>query len=191
MSKFDAEDLSKVSVYKSGRTIYFFDEINNEAVCECIKFLQELEQESIKKEIKVIINSEGGSIYDGLALYDRLRNVQCPLVIIGTGVVASMAVTVFLAGEERYLTENTRLMTHQARTDAEDMRTVDIQVEAKEMQTLEDMCASIISERTGQKIRKVKNDIRIADRWISANKALDEGYAHEIIKNKRTYRKKK
>lgn len=183
-------DELKCNVYRKGRTIYFFDELSNGSVCEAIKLIQELEEESVKKPIQLIINSDGGSIYDGFALYDKLRNLQCHLSVIGTGVIASMAVVVYLAGEDRYLTENTRLMTHQGETEIEG-RTIDIQVEAQEMKIIEENCASIIAERTGQSLNKVKNEIKIADRWISAEQAVDEGYAHEIIRNKRTRRRRK
>ncbi len=185
------EDRDRALVYREGRTIYFFDEIEEDSVCEAIRLLDKIENESNKKDIKIIINSNGGSCYDGLALYDRIRQSECNIVTLGTGLVGSMALIVFLAGDERIVTENTTLLTHQTAISDFTGKCAELKIEAKEVEKLEDMLLEIISERTGQSIKKLKNETRPGDKWFGSEEAVEEGYADSIIKNTRTYRRKR
>lgn len=176
------------TVYKTGRTIYFYDEVNNKTVCEASKFIDELESEN-DKEIELIINSNGGSIYDGLALYDRIRSSACQINTVGTGFVASMGLIVFLAGDHRTLTETAMLLNHQGSSQFEG-NTGDFKIEAKEMTRLEDLTVQIIAERTGLAPKVIKKDIKIGDDYISPELAVTKGFAHAIIVNKREPLKK-
>ena len=109
-NRFDERD--RTLVFCEGRTIYFFDEINESSACEAIRIIDKLEYDN-KKDIRIVINSGGGNCYDGLALYDRIRQSGCNILTLGTGLVVSMALIIFLAGDERELTENARLLVHQ------------------------------------------------------------------------------
>lgn len=185
-----SEDRDKTLVSVQGRTIYFFDEVDEDSVCEAIKIMDKLEKEN-KKEITIVINSVGGSCYDGLALYDKIRQSDCNIVTRGTGLVASMALILFLAGDEREITENTRLLSHQIAVTDFSGRAEDFRLEQKEIDYLNESLTRIISERTGQSEGKIRKDQKPGDYWISSERALDEGYTHSVIKNKRTYRRKK
>lgn len=168
------EDLiQKTIVYKIGRRIYFFSDVDADSICEAIKYLDELEKES-KKPIEIVFNSEGGSIYDGLALYDRIRQSDCEITTIGTGLVGSMAVILFLAGDYRYVTESCTILNHQGSDSI-----------------LEEYLVDLISERTGLPTKKIKADIKKGDDHIKPDRAVDEGFVHEIIKNKRTRRRRR
>jgi len=180
----------KSLVYRVRRTIFFFDEVKAESVLEAIKLINEIEADNSTKPIEFVINSVGGSCYDGLALYDRLRQSECKIITIGTGLVASIALLVFLAGEVRFVTENVRLLNHQGYTEIAG-KTSDVEIDYKELKKLEDMVNSEISDRAGITLSKVLRDIKIGDRWFGAEQAIEEGYAHELIKNKRTRRKRK
>ena len=187
----DSADEDNVVVFREGRTIYFFDEIDEESVCEAIKFLDKIEEESSKKEITIKLNSSGGSCYDGLALYDRIRQSPCNIVIIGSGLIASMGLIIFLAGDERRLSENARLLNHQMSIEDFSGRDTALKIEHQEVHKLDVIMTEIISERTGQSIKKLNNETLPGDKWFGSEYAVDNGYAHEIIKNTRTYRKKK
>lgn len=180
----------KSLVYRLNRTIFFFDEVRSESVLEAIKLLNEIDTEKNNKPIEFVINSEGGSCADGLALYDRLRHANSPIVTIGTGMVASIALLVYLAGDERLLTENVRLLNHQAYAETYG-KTSDIEINYKEIKYLEDTINSLISDRTGNSLSKIQREIKIGDRWFGAEQAIEEGYAHQIIKNKRTRKRRK
>jgi ATP-dependent Clp protease protease subunit len=183
-------DEDRTLVYCEGRTIYFFDEVNEDSVCDAIRFLDKLDKDSSKKEITIVINSGGGNCYDGLALYDRIRQSGCNVRTRGTGVVASMALILFLAGDEREVTENTRLLSHQVSVHDFCGRAEDFKIESREIDRLNDCLVAIISERTGQTENRIKRDQKPGDYWINAEKAKEEGYTDTIIKNTRTYRKK-
>jgi ATP-dependent Clp protease protease subunit len=136
--------------------------------------------ESRTKEIQLILNTPGGQVYDGLALYDYLDSLQCPLVTIGTGLVASMGVIIFLAGNKRYFTQNTRLMTHQISTQVIG-KVSDVKIDFEETKVLEKICNGIIANKTKQSIKVIENDIKKGDRYFGAEEALQRGYIHKII----------
>ena len=173
----------KVNVRKIGRTIYFFDEVSPDSVCEAIYLLQVLEAESTEEPIQMIICSGGGDCYDGFALYDKMRSSKCLISTVGSGIVASMAVILFLAGDRRYVTENARLMNHQVSTYLEG-RMEDAVIDINETKALEDMLLLVISERTGRSIKKLIKERQKGDRFLSAMDSVNEGYAEAVILNK-------
>lgn len=176
-------------VYKIGRTIYFYTEIDNESVCKTIRFLDELEKES-KKEITIKICSHGGYIYSGFALYDRIRQSVCQINTVGAGIVGSMALIVYLAGDYRYIEENATLLNHQGYDEIEG-RTEDLKIAVKETERLEKRAIEIVACHTGLTERKIINDIQRGDNYIKPERAIDEGFAHELLKNDRVIRKRK
>jgi len=174
------EDSDKLAIFKHGRKIYFFDEINNETVAEAIKYFQILEEESKVNPITLIINSEGGSIYDGLALFDRIKISPCQIITIGTGFVASMGFVVFLAGDERIITPSTVLLNHQ-NWDEIIGRTNDLKIQTAEVVRLENYIINLISKITGNTVKKIRDDIAFGDKYIAPAEALTQGYAHKMV----------
>jgi ATP-dependent Clp protease, protease subunit len=167
-------------VFRAGCTLYFFDEINAYSVSEALRLLQAIGSEFPKEPIQIILNSCGGSVYDGLCLYDYLESVKNPIIIIGTGLVASMAVIILLAGDERYLTKNARLMVHQIATHVEG-KVNDVKIDYDETKELEKICNEIIANKIGSSIKKIASEIKIGDKYLSANEALEKGYIHGVI----------
>ena len=173
------QDVPKSSVQVNGRTIYFFGEVHYLSACELNIVLDELEKKS-RKPIEIVLNSPGGNVYDGLNIYDRIRYSKCPIGIVGTGLVASMALIIFLAGKIRYVTPNTILMNHQIASEVQGKYN-DLKVELEEINRLEDLCVSLIAERTGLSAKKIKADIKKGDDYIDVNRAIKEGFAHKIL----------
>ena len=168
------------SIYRQGRSLYFFDEINNYTVAEALRLLQLMVNEAPKKPVQIILNTPGGSVYDGLAFYDYLRYLSCPLMIIGTGLIASMGIIIILAGDKRCVTKNTRLMSHQISTQVQG-KVSDVKIDFTETKELEKICDNIIAERTGQSLKVVQNEIKNGDKYLGAEEALKKGYIHKII----------
>ena len=183
------EDQDKSTVYVVDRTIYFITEVTAESVGESIRHLDKLEKES-KKPINMLFSSIGGNCYDGLALYDRIRRSECEIITTATGLVASMSVLLFLAGDYRHITENAILLNHQTSADM-DGKVTDLKIEMDEIVKLEELTVELIAERTGQQPKKIKSEVKLGDCYIRAERALEEGYAHELIQNKRTIRRRK
>lgn len=173
------DSFSKVSVFRVANIIYFFDDINAHTVCEAIKFIDEIEF-SKEKELTFILNSHGGEEYSGLALYDRLRSCKCEVTMVGTGFIASMALIIYLAGDKRVATKHARFLNHQGSM-AIDGKASDIKIESKEIEAMEDICNSIIAERTNQDIKKLKQSIKIGNKYIDTLEAKKTGITHEII----------
>lgn len=188
-AKDSSDDSNKSLVYRIGRKIYFYDDVDAGSVCQAIKYIDEIEKES-KKPIEFEIMSYGGSCYDGLALYDRIRRSQCEIFTIATGMVGSMAVIVYLAGDYRYITENCTILNHQS-SDAIEGKASDLKINVEETIKLEELMVDIIAERTGLLAKKIKAEIKIGDDYIRPEQAIEDGFAHELIANKRSRRRRK
>jgi ATP-dependent Clp protease protease subunit len=172
----------RMAVSRLGRIIFFFAEITDETVCEAIKLCQMIQDESTKKPIEFYLNSPGGSVYSGLALYDYLLSCKAPIVTIGTGIVASMGVLILLAGQRRMATKNTRFMTHQVSSESKG-RVSDIGIDYNETKKLEKICNEIINRRTNQSIKSIEKDIKIGDKYMDVTEAMKKNYIHQVIEN--------
>ena len=177
-----SEDTPKQVVCRVGRRIYFFSDVDMWSVCEAIKHIDKMEFES-KKPIEFVIDSAGGYCYHGLALFDRIRQSKCKVNMIATGLVASMGLVVYLAGDYRALTENSRLLNHQSTSDLGG-KVSDIKIETQEIFRLEDQISQIIADRTGISLKKIKSQTKVGDDYILPKQALKDGYSHLIIPNK-------
>jgi ATP-dependent Clp protease protease subunit len=176
----EQEFFCRPNVYCIDRTIYFFSEINETSVCEAIKILDVLEKQKVKKPIEILLNSPGGQCYAGLSLYDRIRHSKCHICIIGSGIIASMAFIIFLAGETRYVHKNAILMNHQI-SSMSGGKLSDLKIDLEETKRIEKQCLAIISERTGQTIKAIEKQIAKGDDYITPERALKEGIASKII----------
>lgn len=172
---------SKTLVSREGNVIYFFDEMDGAAVCDAIKYIDEIEH-ALKLETLIFkLSSGGGNVYDGLALYDRLRACKCHITMIGTGLVASMAFIVYLAGDRRICTQNIRFLNHQTKVGiSENLTEVQIKTEQLETKTLETAMIDICADRTFLTPKVIKNHIKLGDKYIRAQEAISMGIAHEI-----------
>ncbi len=147
-----------------------------------------LESQDEKRDIKVYINSEGGGVYSGQAMYDTIKHVKNDVITINVGLSASAGALLLSAGSKgkRFALPHARTMIHQPHvfgTGVEGQAT-DIEITAKEMIKLKDEYASIIAENTEQKIKKVLEDIE-RDRWMSAEEAVQYGIIDKIMKPKK------
>jgi ATP-dependent Clp protease protease subunit len=174
------ESSLRSKVTRKGRNIYFFDDVDEGSVLEAAQHVINLQLESDKKPITILINSAGGGVYDGLCLYDVLRACPAPIITIGMGLVASMAFIIYLAGDRRISTMNTRFMNHQISANL-DGKNTDIKIQQIEMDEIEKICLRIISGRTGIAPKVIQKEIKIGDHYYSAQEAMKKGIVHEIV----------
>jgi len=131
--------------------------------------------------IRVIITSPGGHVDSGYAIHDTMRYVKSPVITIGAGWVASIAVPILFGGDrgKRYSLPNTRFLLHQPSGGAGG-QAADIRIEAQEILKIRQRINGLISEETGQPVDKVALD---SDRnfWMNANEALEYGLISKII----------
>lgn len=162
------------------RTILVNGQVDQELAEKVMSQLLILEAEN-NDPIKVIITSPGGHVDSGFAIYDTMRFIKSPVITIGAGWVASIAVPIFFGGTsgKRYSLPNTRFLLHQPSGGAGG-QAADIRIEAQEILKIRTKINNMISQETGQQVDKVRQD---SDRnfWMSAEEALDYGLANKII----------
>jgi ATP-dependent Clp protease protease subunit len=156
-------------------------------ICNIIKaqllYLEQLDQ---KKDVKIYIDSPGGSVYSGLGLLDTMEYIKPDIMTVNTGLAASMAAILLCCGTKgkRKTLKRSRTMIHQPMSSSYGFyQASDISIDAKEINSLKYELYEIISEHAGQKIEKVEQD---ADRdyWMNASEALKYGMVDEIITKK-------
>ena len=165
----------------SDRIIFMGEEVNSHTANLVVAQLLFLAHEDPKRDIKLYINSPGGSVYDGLAIIDTMRFVEPDVQTIGIGLQASMGAMLLSCGTKgkRYLLPNSRVMIHQPSSGTEGKIT-DQEIMLREHIFLKKRLAEILAENTGQKLDKVVADMD-RDNWMSATEAKAYGIVDEII----------
>ena len=141
-----------------------------------------LANEDPKKDIKLYINSPGGSVYDGLAIIDTMNFVEPDIQTIGIGLQASMGAMLLSCGAKgkRFVLPNSRIMIHQPSSGTEGKIT-DQEIMLKEGIFLKKRLAEIFAKNTGKKLEQVEKDMD-RDNWMSAEEAVKYGIVDKIIK---------
>ncbi len=149
------------------------------AICAQLLFLQ---SQDPKKEISVYVNSPGGSVTAGLAIYDTMQFVKCPIATYCIGQAASMGAVLLSAGTKgrRFALPNARIMVHQPSGGAEGKAT-DIEITAKEILRLKDVLNGILAKHSGKKFEDVVRDTE-RDYFMSAEEAKAWGLIDEVLK---------
>ena len=163
------------------RIIFLGTEVNDDVANIIIAQLLILEGEDPDKEITLYINSPGGVITAGLAIYDTMQYIRCPVSTVCLGQAASMAAWLLAAGEKgrRRCLPNSRVMIHQPLAGVRGQAS-DIEIHAKEIIQLRHRMNEILSKHTDQPVEKIKDDTE-RDRFLSASDALEYGIIDEVI----------
>lgn len=141
-----------------------------------------LANEDPKRDIKLYINSPGGSVYDGLAIIDTMDYIKPDVQTIGIGLQASMGAMLLSCGAKgkRFVLPNSRIMIHQPSSGTEG-KVTDQEITLRESIFVKKRLAEIFAERTGKTLKQVEKDMD-RDNWMSAEEALAYGIVDEIIK---------
>ena len=163
------------------RIIFIWDAIEDTMANLIIAQLLFLESEDPERDIYLYINSPGGVVTAGLAIYDTMQYLKAPVSTICVGQAASMGAVLLAAGAKgkRYALPNSRIMIHQGSGGFRG-NTPDVMIQVKELETLVDKLMKIIAKHTGQDAEKVKRDID-RDRFMSADEAKSYGLIDEIF----------
>ena len=166
------------------RIIFLGGPIGDDAANIVIAQLLFLESQDPKKEIKLYINSPGGSVTAGLAIYDTMQYVKCDVATICIGIAGSMAAVLLAAGQKgkRFVLPNSEVLIHQIMGGAEGQAT-EIEIAAKQIIKLKNKLNTILSKHTGQDLARVERDSD-RDFWMSAKEAKEYGIVDKIIKTK-------
>lgn len=163
------------------RIIFLGTQINDQVANTIIAQLLYLESEDSEKEISLYINSPGGVITSGLAIYDTMQYIRAPVNTICLGQAASMGAFLLSSGArgKRYALPNARIMVHQPLGGAQGQAS-DIQIQAQEIQRLKDKLNGILAEQTGQSLEKISQDTD-RDRYMTADEACEYGLIDEVM----------
>ena len=157
------------------------DDIANLVIAQLL-FLQ---AEDPKKDIDLYINSPGGSVTAGLAIYDTIQTVSCNVKTFCLGQCASMGAVLLTSGTpgKRFALPHSRIMIHQPWGGAEGTA-ADIEIQSKEILRLRSMLNNILAHHTGQNFKKIERDTN-RDFFMSASEAVEYGLADSIVNNKK------
>jgi len=157
-----------------------FDQVSS-LICAQLLYL---ESENPGKDISFYINSPGGVVSSGLAIYDTMQYIRCPVSTVCIGQAASMGSLLLAAGEKgkRYALPNARIMVHQPSGGAQGQAT-DIEIQAREILTLRKRLNEIYVRHTGQAIEAIENKLE-RDSYLSAQEARDFGLVDEVVENR-------
>ena len=154
------------------------DSISNVVIAELLY----LNSQDKEKEISLYINSPGGSVSSGLAIYDTIRHIKAPVHTIAMGLAASMASVILSAGDKRSLLPHTKVMIHQPLIpEGIGGKETDIAILAKDLSSTRRTISEILSKHTGKTIRQIEKDIE-NDRYMTAQEAISYGIADSIIR---------
>lgn len=163
------------------RIIFLGSEIDDDVANSIVAQLLLLDSENPEKDIMLYINSPGGVITAGMAIYDTMKLIKADVSTICLGDAASMGAFLLSGGTKgkRLALPNSRIMIHQPLGGAKGQAT-DIEIEAKEILRMKSMLNSLLAEHTGQKIETIKKDTE-RDNFMSAAQALEYGLIDKII----------
>lgn len=168
------------------RIIFLGTEVNDYTANVIQAQLLYLDSADPGKDVSIYINSPGGSVYAGLGIYDTMQYISSDVTTICTGIAASMAAVLLVAGAKgkRFALRHSRVMIHQPMGGAQGQAS-DIEITAREIQKLKKELYEIISEHSGVPFEKVERDSD-RDYWMTAEEAQQYGMIDQVlIKNKR------
>lgn len=163
------------------RIIFLGEDVNAHTANLVVAQLLFLAHEDPKKDIKLYINSPGGSVYDGLAIIDTMNYIKPDVQTIGIGLQASMGAMLLSCGAKgkRFALPNARVMIHQPSSGTQGKIT-DQEIMLKEGIFLKKRLAEILAKNTGKKVDQIIKDMD-RDNWMSADEAKDYGIIDEVI----------
>jgi ATP-dependent Clp protease protease subunit len=173
------------------RIVFIGEQVHDGMANTIIAQLLFLESEDPDKDINIYVNSPGGSVTAGLAIYDTMQYIKPEIATICMGQTSSMAALLLAAGNKgkRYALPHSRIMIHQPLGGAQGQAT-DIDIHAKEILRTRDMLNAILARHTGQPIEKIRRDTE-RDFFMSGEEAVEYGIVDKVITSRELKRQTK
>ncbi len=165
------------------RIIFLGEDVNEHTANVVVAQLLHLANEDPKADISLYINSPGGSVSDGLAIYDTMNFIKPDVATYGIGLQASMGAFLLSSGAKgkRFVLPNSRVMIHQPSSGTQG-KVTDQEISLRETIRIKRLLNEILAKNTGQKLAKIEKDVD-RDYWLDAKEAVDYGIADKIVKN--------
>ena len=166
------------------RIIVLSDEVNDVTASLVVAQLLFLEGQDAEKDISLYINSPGGSVSAGFAIYDTMQYIKCDVSTICMGMAASMGAFLLSSGAKgkRFALPNSQIMIHQPLGGAQGQAT-EIEIVATQILKIRENINNILAENTGRSIEEIKRDTE-RDNYMTAQEAMDYGLIDRVIKNR-------
>jgi ATP-dependent Clp protease protease subunit len=163
------------------RIVFLGSGINDQVANLIVAQLLYLDSQDPEREISLYINSPGGIIYHGLAIYDTMQQVRAPVRTVAVGVTASMGTVLLAAGTHgrRYALPHATIHMHPAGGGAQGYAP-DVEIQYKELQRMQNLLHELLARHTGQTAKKIADDFD-RDRWMSAEDAVEYGIIDEVL----------
>ena len=164
------------------RTIVISDSVDSKLADKIVRQLLIMEQMDPKAEIKIMINSPGGEIYSGFAIYDMAKFITCPITTIVMGLAASMGSVLSLVGDDgrRFALPNARILIHQPLLMGAEGAATDLEIQSRQIIKTRKMLADLYAKKTGKTSAQILKDLD-RDNWMTAEEALKYGLIDKII----------
>lgn len=166
------------------RIIVLSDEVNDATASLVVAQLLFLEGQDAEKDISLYINSPGGSVSAGFAIYDTMQYIKCDVSTTCMGMAASMGAFLLSSGAKgkRFALPNSQIMIHQPLGGAQGQAT-EIEIVATQILKIRENINNILAENTGRSIEEIKRDTE-RDNYMTAQEAMDYGLIDRVIKNR-------
>lgn len=173
------------------RIIFLGDQVNEHTANVVVAQLLHLANEDSSKDISIYINSPGGSVYDGLAIYDTMNFIAPDVATYGIGLQASMGAFLLSSGTKgkRYLLPQSRVMIHQPSSGTHG-KVTDQEISLRESIRIKKLLNELLARNTGKTLAKIEKDVD-RDYWMSAKEAVDYGLADKVLVSLKTSKKTK
>ena len=165
------------------RRIFLWSSVDDDSARGVVTRLLSLDSEDPEKEIVLYINSPGGSVHDGMAIYDAMQAITAPVSTVCTGLAASMGAVLLASGRKgrRFTWPHARIMIHQPSVMGTiTARATDLDIHAKEIIRMREELNRLLADRTGQDVDKIAADTD-RDYFMSAEEAVEYGLVDEIV----------
>ncbi len=167
------------------RIIFLSGEVNDVTASLVVAQLLFLESEDSNKDINLYINSPGGSVSAGMAIYDTMKYIKCDVSTICVGVAASMGAFLLAGGtnEKRYALPNSEIMIHQPLGGTQGQAT-DMEIDVRHMMSVKENLIRILADNTSRTYDEVYSDCE-RNNWMSARQAVEYGIVDSVVENRR------
>ena len=163
------------------RIIFLGEDVNEHTANSVVAQLLHLAYVDPQADISLYINSPGGSVYDGMAIYDTMNFIKPDVATYGIGLQASMGAFLLSSGAKgkRFCLPHAKVMIHQPSSGTHG-KVTDMEIDMKETLEVKKMLAKIIAKNTGQKLAKVKSDME-RDYWMTPDEAVKYGLIDKVL----------
>ena len=163
------------------RIIFLGSDVNSHTANLIVAQLLFLQNEDPKKDIMLYINSPGGSVYDGMAIYDTINHIKNDVQTVGIGLQASMGAFLLSSGTKgkRFVLPHAKVMIHQPSSGTRG-KVTDMEIDLKESLAVRKLLNEILAKNTGQKLSQIEKDVD-RDYWMTAEEAVKYGIADKVI----------